>query len=164
MPPNLQLSNLGNFFLYLTAFLGAFVAALWLSLIFWAYRDVRERTDDRLSHILAAVVVTLLGPPGLVIYLILRPPKTLDEVYQHTLEEEALLSEIEQRQVCPGCAAQIQDEWQVCPQCHTRLRKACTNCGSLLELTWQLCPVCASPVPGARTEVAAEPATAPPST
>jgi len=156
MPPNLQLNALGNLFLYLTTFLGAFLAALWLSLIFWAYRDVRQRTDDRLSHILAAVVVSVLGPPGLVIYLILRPPKTQDEVYQHTLEEEALLSEIEQRQLCPGCGAETRVDWQVCPQCHTRLRKPCANCGHLLELTWQLCPACASPVAGGRSDQPAE--------
>lgn len=152
MPPSFQLNEMGNLFLYLTAFLGAFVAALWLSLIFWAYRDARERTDDRLARILAALVVALLGPPGLVIYLILRPRRTLDEVYQHTLEEEALLSEIEQTSTCPGCGARTAEGWQICPDCHTRLRKPCSQCGQLLELAWQICPHCATPVAGARSE------------
>ncbi|MFP3854018.1 MAG: zinc ribbon domain-containing protein [Anaerolineales bacterium] len=149
MPPGIELNTMGNLFLYLTAFLGAFVAALWLSLIFWAYRDVKKRTDDRLAHILAAVVVALLGPPGLVIYLILRPTDTLDEAYQQALEEEALLSEIENRSHCPGCGARVESDWQICPQCQTRLRKACSHCGELMELTWQICPHCASPVPDA---------------
>lgn len=156
MPPSFQLNEMGNFFLYLTAFLGAFLAALWLSLIFWAYRDARERTDDRLARILAALVVALLGPPGLVVYLILRPTRTLDEVYQHTLEEEALLSEIEGRSTCPGCGTQTEQDWQICPDCHTRLRKPCRECGQLLELAWQICPYCATPLAGARQEPESE--------
>lgn len=152
MPPSVQLNEMGNFFLYLTAFLGAFVAALWLSLIFWAYRDARQRSDDRLAWILAALVVALLGPPGLVVYLILRPSRTLDEVYQHTLEEEALLNEIEHRSTCPGCGMRTEEDWQICPDCHTRLRKTCSHCGELLELAWQICPHCATPVVGSRQE------------
>lgn len=152
MPPGIQISELGNLFLYFTAFLGAFVAALWLSLIFWTYRDARERTDDRLAHILAALVVGVLGPAGLVIYLLLRPPRTLDEIYQDTLEEEALLKEIEARSVCPGCGARTQQDWQICPNCHTRLHKPCTNCGQMMELSWQVCPYCATPAPGAAKE------------
>lgn len=146
MPPVIDLSSLGNIFLYLTAFLGAFVAALWLSLIFWAYRDARKRTDDRAAHILAALVVALLGPPGLVIYLILRPADTLEQVYQRAIEEEALLAEIERREQCPGCGAIIQENWQICPQCHTRLKKPCHQCGHLMDLEWQVCPYCAAPV------------------
>jgi RNA polymerase subunit RPABC4/transcription elongation factor Spt4 len=145
MPPAIDLNSLGNLFLYLTAFLGAFVAALWLSLVFWAVRDARQRTDDRLAHILAGVVVALLGPPGLVIYLIVRPPRSLDEVYQQALEEEALLGEVQRRSNCPGCGAETEPDWQVCPHCHTRLRKPCRNCGRMMDLGWQVCPHCATP-------------------
>ncbi len=152
MPPGVQISELGNLFLYLTAFLGAFVAALWLSFVFWTYRDARERTDDRLAHVLAALVVAVLGPPGLVVYLLLRPSRTLDEIYQDTLEEEALLAAIEERAACPGCGARIQADWQICPNCHTRLHKPCSNCGRMMELSWQICPHCATRAPGVPAE------------
>ena len=36
-------TTLSNVLLLLTAWGGAFVLALWLSLIFWTYRDVRSR-------------------------------------------------------------------------------------------------------------------------
>jgi RNA polymerase subunit RPABC4/transcription elongation factor Spt4 len=150
--PGFQLTTLGNAFLYLTAFLGAFLAALWLSLVFWAFRDARKRTEDRIGHLLAALVVALLGPPGLVIYLILRPQLTLDEIYQRSLEEEALLSTIEAGSSCPGCGAHTHSDWQICPNCHTRLRKPCSHCGELMDLTWQVCPHCATSVPGARSQ------------
>ncbi len=151
MPGGLDLSSLGDTFLFLTAFFGAFVAALWLSLVFWTYRDVRTRSQDRALHVLAALVALILGPPGLLIYLILRPPMTLDEAYQHTLEEEALLSEVEERAVCPGCGARTESDWQICPHCHTKLRKNCLHCGRLMELPWHLCPYCGTPAPGVRS-------------
>ena len=148
----IDLSSLGNLLTYLTAFFGAFLAALWLSLVVWAYRDIRSRSQDRLVHLLAALVVAILNVPGLLIYLILRPRHTLNEVYGHTLEEEALISQIEDRPACPGCGFRLQKEWQICPNCHTRVRKPCTNCGELMELPWQVCPYCSHPAPGVRAE------------
>jgi RNA polymerase subunit RPABC4/transcription elongation factor Spt4 len=148
MEPIIDLDSLGGFFVYLSAFLGAFLAALWLSLVFWTYRDVRSRTRDRIIQILATLLTALLNLPGLLIYLVLRPRLTLVEAYQRSLEEEALLSEIESRKVCPGCGSAIQVDWQVCAYCHTRIHKICIQCGQLLELPWQICPYCATPVPG----------------
>jgi RNA polymerase subunit RPABC4/transcription elongation factor Spt4 len=135
---------------YLTAVFGAFVAGLWISLVFWTYRDIRARTQDRMIHILAALLVAVLSLPGVVIYLILRPARTIDETYQHTLEEEALLSEVESRQACPACGTMTQADWQLCPTCHTKLRKPCGNCGRLMELPWRICPYCGTPAPGMR--------------
>jgi hypothetical protein len=106
-------------------------------------------------QILAALVVAVLNLPGVVIYLILRPRLTLNEVYQHTLEEEALLTQIEARSTCPGCGAPTDSNWQVCPNCHTRLQKPCAHCGALMHLPWQLCPHCGRPAPGVRTELPA---------
>jgi RNA polymerase subunit RPABC4/transcription elongation factor Spt4 len=145
-------SSLSNFMLFLAAWGGAFIAALWLSLVIWTYRDVRRRTRDPLARILAVVVVAVLFLPGVVVYLVLRPPLTLEEEYQHSLEEEALLSAIEESAVCPGCGRRIKDNWQVCPNCHTRLRKICHQCGKLMDLPWNLCPYCATPAPGMRRE------------
>ena len=151
MSASTQLLQLDTMLLYLTAFSAAFLTALWLSLVFWAYRDIRSRAQGRLLHVLATAIVFLLGPAGLVIYLILRPRRTLDEVYQNTLEEEALLTEIEESPICPGCGARSQHDWQICPQCHTRLRKPCISCGRLMDLHWKICPYCAIPAPGMQT-------------
>jgi RNA polymerase subunit RPABC4/transcription elongation factor Spt4 len=148
----LDLSSLTTAFQFLTALLGAFLAALWASLIFWTYRDIRARTEDRPIQVLASLITALLGPLGLLIYLILRPVQTIDEAYQHTLEEEALLAEIEEQPLCPGCGSHTRDDWQVCPNCHTHLRKSCHHCGRLMQLSWQICPYCGTPAPGVRAE------------
>lgn len=147
-----NLTSLEALFLYASAVFGAFLVALWLGLVFWTYRDARRRSRDRLVNILAALLVAVLNLPGVIVYLLLRPPLTIDEEYQRTLEEETLLSEIESRPLCPGCSGRAQPDWQVCPTCHTRLRRACSHCGRLMELPWKLCPFCGTPVPGARTD------------
>ncbi len=152
----IDLSSLGNAFLYGTALFSAFLIALWISLVFWTYRDCRTRTQDRVLRILASLLPLFLGPLGVLVYLVLRPQRTLDQAYQTTLEEEALLSEIEARTACPGCGNRTSPDWQLCPSCNTRLRRPCSRCGKLMELPWKLCPYCATPAPGTRAESAPE--------
>ena len=118
------------------------LAALWLALTVWAYRDMRSRSRDTFAQLGSLVLVALLTIPGLIIYLLVRPRETLSEAYERSLEEEALLQEIEEKPTCPGCGQRIQDNWQACPHCFTRLKKPCTNCHQMLELSWQVCPYC----------------------
>ncbi len=143
---------LSNLIMGLSAWAAAFLVALWLSLIIWTYRDIRSRARDPLLRTLAIIIVALLFLPGIIIYLVLRPAHTLEEEYQHTLEEEALLQSIEEVPVCPGCGRHIQESWMVCPSCRTRLKKPCHHCRKLMELSWNLCPYCGTPAPGMRRE------------
>lgn len=123
---------------------GVVLAAFWLAMVIWAYRDMRARSRDFLAQVAVAALVAVLNLPGLLIYVLLRPRETLAEAYERSLEEEALLQEIEDKPVCPGCGQRVQEKWQVCAYCHTRLKKPCINCGSLLDLSWNICPVCAA--------------------
>lgn len=143
---------LSNFVLVLTGFGGAFLAALWIALVIWTYRDIRARARDPLVHILSALLVAVLNLPGVLVYLILRPARTLEEEYQHTLEEETLLQSLEDLPLCPGCERRVKDDWQVCPNCNTKLKKVCLHCSKLMELPWNICPYCGTPVPGVRQE------------
>lgn len=145
-------SQLSSYILIAFAWSAAFLVALWLSLVIWTYRDMRARAKDPLARFLAALVVAVLFLPGIVIYLILRPRQTLEDEYQHTLEEEALLQSIEETPQCPGCGRRIRENWLVCPSCHTKLKKPCHHCGKLMELPWNLCPFCGTPAPGVRRE------------
>lgn len=143
---------LSSLVLAATGFAAAFFAALWLSLIIWTYRDIRRRARDPLARILAVLVVAVLFLPGMLVYFILRPPKTLEEEFQQTLEEEALLQSIEDNVVCPGCGRRVREDWVACPSCFTRLKKPCHQCARLMELAWNLCPYCGTPAPGMRRE------------
>lgn len=144
--------TLNNLLLTMAGVAGAFLAALWLSLMVWTYRDMRSRSRDPLLRILAVLLVVVLFLPGIFVYLILRPQRTLEDEYQKALEEEALLQSIEERPVCPGCGGRIKDNWMVCPSCYTRLKKTCRECGRLMELAWNLCPYCGRATPGMRHE------------
>ncbi len=128
------------------AVLGALLAAFWLSLVIWAFRDMRLRSRDPFAQILAAVVaaIPVAGP---ILYLILRPPETLAERYERALEEEALLQEIEERPNCHSCSRTVEEQWVVCPTCFVELKKQCVGCTSLLELGWKVCPHCATEQP-----------------
>lgn len=128
------------------AFVGAFLIALWISLIVWTFRDARRRSRDIFAILLATLMVVIFGPLGVLLYFLLRPPVTLDEIYERSLEEEALLQDLEERPRCPGCSRQVQDTWIICPDCHTTLKNTCTNCEKSLDLNWNLCPYCGTQV------------------
>lgn len=149
---NLDPAFLKQLSLFATGFSVAFLAALWLSLIFWAFRDIRKRSRDPFMRVLAVIIVAILFLPGILIYLILRPPQTLEQEYQQSLEEEALLQTIEDASICPGCNRRIEPSWLACPNCHTILKKQCKSCGKVINLPWNLCPYCATPVEGLQKE------------
>lgn len=121
-----------------------FVVLFWLSLVVWTFRDIRARTQDSLSQILATVLVAVFFVGGLFIYMILRPRQTLAEIYERQLEEESLLAEMTERQTCTNCHARIESDFQVCPSCGQKLKRPCPKCERLLELRWTFCPYCAS--------------------
>ncbi len=134
--------SLNDILLFATIFIAVIIASFWLAIVMWAYRDMRSRSRDPLAQMLVAILVFLLNVPGVFIYILLRPRETLSEAYERSLEEEALLQEIEERPSCPGCGQRVQHDWQACPHCHHRLKKACVDCGCLLELPWNICPRC----------------------
>lgn len=134
-----------NFLTVAAGFGAAFLVTLWVSLIIWTWRDITNRTADRAIRVLAILTVALLFVGGWLIYLVLRPHRTLEEDFQRSLEEEALLQSIEDNALCPGCGRHIQEEWIACPNCYTLLKKSCQRCGKSIDLSWKLCPFCGTP-------------------
>ncbi len=130
----------------LLAFSGAFIMALWISMIVWTFRDARSRSRDAFAIMLATLMTVIFGPLGVLLYFLLRPQITLAELYERSLEEEALLQDLDERNRCPGCSRMVENDWIVCPDCHTQLKQVCVNCGEGLHLRWSICPYCATPV------------------
>ena len=95
----MDLTTLGNLATALTAWGAVFLLALWASLVYWTYRDAQARLREPARRWLAVLVTVVLFIPGVLIYLLLRPPRTLEEEYLLTLEEEALLRAIEESEV-----------------------------------------------------------------
>jgi RNA polymerase subunit RPABC4/transcription elongation factor Spt4 len=125
---------------------GVWALLLWLSIIVWVYRDIRDRTRDLGLQVLAVFVVMMFFPgfniPGLALYLMLRPRETLEEAYARSLEEEALLREIGDEGMCPSCRRFVERSWRLCPFCATQLKDVCGKCDQLLSFNWVACPYC----------------------
>jgi hypothetical protein len=120
----------------------AYLLVLWVTLVFWAYRDIRQRTRDPIVQMVAVLLVLLFFLPGHWVYLILRPRNTLAELYERSLEEEALLQELEDQKACPTCKRRVHDDFLICPSCRTRLKEPCRSCAKPLSYAWVACPFC----------------------
>ncbi|MEO8457164.1 MAG: zinc ribbon domain-containing protein [Chloroflexota bacterium] len=145
---------------------GVWALLLWLSIVVWVYRDIRERTRDLGLQVLALFVAVLFFPgfniPGLALYLMLRPRETLEEAYARSLEEEALLREIGDEGMCPSCRRFVDRGWRLCPFCATQLKDICTKCSQLLSFNWVACPYCGTERRGAHVPETAMTPAAPP--
>ena len=134
-----------------------YLLVLWMLMVWWTFRDIRERTRDPFLQAGAVFLVLVFNLPGLVLYLIGRPRETLTESYARTLEEEALLQELEDLKACPTCRRRVTDDFVICPICQTQLKEPCARCARPLSHAWVACPYCGTP----RRSYAPEPAPAP---
>src|SRR5260370_10241409 len=87
---NALLDTLNRVLGVVVGFLVTFIVIFWISLIIWTFRDIRSRTQDLLSQVLATLLVAVFFVGGLFIYMILRPRQTLSEIYERQLEDESL--------------------------------------------------------------------------
>jgi len=137
LPPDLNV--------YITAalfVLGAYIFALYLGLVVWTFRDIHRRSRDVLAQILATLLVAVFTVPGALVYLLLRPSTTLDEQYERSLTEEAILQDLEERRICPGCRRRVEQDFILCPDSHYQFRLRCPSCDRLLNPSWDICPYC----------------------
>jgi len=123
----------------------AYALVLWLSAVVWVYRDIRNRTTDQGSQLIAVILVAVFNVPGLVIYLVIRPQTTLADAYERSLEAEAILHELQlTANACQSCRRPIDDDFNVCPYCRVVLREPCRTCGKPVRTSWAACPYCAA--------------------
>ncbi len=134
--------NISNLIVAAASLCGSIVVALIAGLTIWTFRDIRSRSRDIFVQILAPVLVAVIPIAGILVYLMLRPRETLAEQYVRALEEESLLSSIENQEFCPTCGRRVDGDMQFCPSCHAKLRNACNRCGRAVHLSWDLCPYC----------------------
>jgi RNA polymerase subunit RPABC4/transcription elongation factor Spt4 len=123
----------------------AYALVLWLSAVVWVYRDIRNRTTDQGSQLIAVILVAVFNVPGLVVYLVIRPQTTLADAYERSLEAEAILHELQlTANACQSCRRPIDEDFNVCPYCRVVLREPCRTCGKAVRTSWAACPYCAS--------------------
>jgi len=119
-----------------------YFVALWIAAVWWTFQDIRSRSNDIVLQIASTLLVIVFNFPGLLIYFMLRPQRTLAELYGESLEEEALLRSITGDFVCPSCEQPIEQDFLFCPWCQARLRQLCQRCEKPILLRWRTCPYC----------------------
>ena len=129
----------------------AALVALWLGLAFRTHRDAERRIDDGWL-VGFATLLGLVPIAGPLVYLLFRPPETLEEAHARRVEIRAIeerLGRVEPR--CPVCRTLVAQNYLVCPVCTTTLKEPCVECKAPLDPLWQACPYCATPVGAAIT-------------
>jgi RNA polymerase subunit RPABC4/transcription elongation factor Spt4 len=124
----------------------AYIAIMWVALIYWTFRDIRRRTRDPILQAIAVSLTTFFFLPGYWLYLVLRPRLTLSEIAEEHLRE-ALFAEYSQTGSCPKCRKHTRDEYVICPHCQESLRSSCQGCSRALLANWKACPYCSRPAP-----------------
>jgi RNA polymerase subunit RPABC4/transcription elongation factor Spt4 len=121
----------------------SYALVLWLSAVIWVYRDVKNRTSDQASQVIAVLLVATFNLPGLIVYLVIRPQVTMADAYERSLEAEAVLHELQiTANSCQTCRRPIDDDFNICPHCRTLLREPCRSCSRLVRTSWIACPYC----------------------
>ncbi|MBV9100560.1 MAG: zinc ribbon domain-containing protein [Candidatus Dormibacteraeota bacterium] len=125
-----------------------YLIVLWAALAYYVWRDARRRSASQIFVALATLLglFPFLGP---LVYLVLRPPRTLEEQRAQALEEQALMEPSLDGQLvrpCPSCGREIEQEFIVCPYCRTQFARRCAGCDRSLRLGWSVCPYCAAEV------------------
>lgn len=129
----------------IATFLIAFLVVLWLTLCFWAFRDIQSRTRDIIAQIFSVLLVFFFNIPGVLLYILVRPKESLAQAYERSLQEEYILQDLEEREICPTCRVKTQPDYSFCYNCRTRLRRECPACNHLIKLKWSSCPFCGTP-------------------
>jgi RNA polymerase subunit RPABC4/transcription elongation factor Spt4 len=136
----------------------AYALVLWLSAVVWVYRDVRNRTSDQASQLIAVLLVALFNLPGLAVYLVIRPQATMADAYERSLEAESILHELQlTANSCQTCQRPIDGDFNLCPHCRTILREACRSCGRPVRTSWYACPYCGADRAPARQQATPAP-------
>ena len=139
------LNTVLSIFQIVATFLAAFLVVLWLTLCFWTFRDIQARTRDIIAQIMATMLVFFFNIPGVFLYMLVRPKETLNQAYERSLQEEYMLQDLEEREICATCRVKTQPDFLFCFNCRTRLRRECTSCNQLVKIKWASCPFCGSP-------------------
>jgi len=119
-----------------------YLAILWLAIVIWVARDIINRSNSIIFQVFVILINILLPVFGLILYLIIRPSKTLVEKYYEEMEYSFLSEHSEHEDHCRRCEKAIQPEFIYCPNCQEKVRSQCTHCKHTYLSKYRVCPYC----------------------
>lgn len=150
--------NLENFILGFFDFVGnidfnifgtALVVLLglfWIVLIGWVWIDSGERTSNTSYRVIYLLLVVILNIPGLIIYFIIRPSETIEQIYWADLERRYLKYETAELGDCSKCGSQLLPGYIYCTNCGNEIKKKCPTCGVMIAKNVKFCAYCGTQV------------------
>ena len=139
-----------DFSFVLTLF-GIALGAFWIVVLYWVWLDSGDRTTNKTTRIAYVFLVLFLFVVGLIIYLLIRPSQTIEEIYWADLERRYLKYETAELGDCPKCGTQLYPGFTFCPNCRYVLKMKCSNCELEMDKQYKYCPSCGNQMLG-RTE------------
>src|ERR1035441_9096381 len=109
----------------------AYVAVLAIAVAFNVVRDARRRSHSWIFAIFAFLLAFLPPFLGAIIYMVIRPPRPLDEERAMAAEAQILAAPpvVEKGgRPCPTCGRDIEEDFVMCPYRRTRFARRCTAC------------------------------------
>ena len=120
------------------------LAVIWLFVVVWVWMDSGERSRNIFFRILSVILVLFLNMLGLIIYLLMRPKDTVENLYWSDLERRFLLYETSELGDCENCGLQLRPGFNVCPECSYPVNVECPTCKQLIDKHWNYCPYCST--------------------
>ncbi|HNZ70452.1 MAG TPA: zinc ribbon domain-containing protein [Candidatus Dojkabacteria bacterium] len=114
----------------------------WVFVVIWVWNDSGERSRNLFFRLTSVLTVLILNIFGLVIYLLIRPQFTIEEVYWSDLERRYLKYETKELGDCPKCGYQLQPGYIYCPECNYELKVKCKGCELYFDKDNKYCPYC----------------------
>jgi hypothetical protein len=118
------------------------LGVFWLVVLYWVWLDSGDRVSNKIVRCLYVLLVAGLNIIGLIIYLIIRPGQTIEEIYWADLERRYLKYETAELGDCPKCGRQLFPGYTFCPSCKYRLKKKCRRCQVFVDKKDKFCPHC----------------------
>ncbi|OGC43662.1 hypothetical protein A2400_01385 [candidate division WS6 bacterium RIFOXYB1_FULL_33_14] len=130
-----------NFNLF-SLILGVIILLFWLVIIGWVWIDSGERTSKTSIRVVYLLLVIFLNIPGLIIYLIVRPSETIEQIYWADLERRYLKYETAELGDCSKCGSQLLPGYVHCSNCGNEIKRRCPKCGVLINKDHKFCENC----------------------
>ena len=120
----------------------AYLAVLWFAMVVWVARDVINRSNNILFQVSMILLNIVLPVFGLILYMIIRPSRTLMEKYDDEHEYGFLNEHALEDEHCSRCEEKLASDFLYCPSCTEKVRNSCSGCKHVYLSKYVVCPYC----------------------